>query len=135
MTGFRRLGRLAFPIGLVAFCGASAWLALGAPDLTAAGAFEAGQYPTQQGALAAVIVLAWIPIVALGLVLVALLVRSAWTEVDGRQWVSRRRTEVGLVLAIGVIVLGVGVARHFVGGQTYHGGSVARAQHLLKAHK
>lgn len=127
-----RVSRLVLPLCLVALGGICAWVALGPPDFGAAAAFEGSTYSTTAGVLAAVALLAWIPVVGIGLALLITMGRAAWLGLDSSQWARHRRFQVGAVLVLGVVVLGVGVARHFGPTPALHGGSVARARQLLE---
>jgi hypothetical protein len=130
-----KLARFTSPLCLVAFCAFSVWFALGAPNIGAVQTFETGNYPTQTGALAAVILLAWLPIIALGLAILVMMGRAAWLGVGAQEWSTQRRMQIGLILVMGAIVLSAGIARHFLSTPALHGGSVTQAQQLLKEHE
>lgn len=130
-----RVTRLALPLFLVTCCAGAAWIALGAPDFGAVANFEGGSYPTQAGALAAVILLAWVPIVAVGVAILVLMGRAAWLGAEAKEWARKRRMAVSLVLVVGAVVLTVGLGRHFMSTPPLHGGSVNKAQQLLQEHQ
>lgn len=127
-----RASRLVLPLCLVALSGFCAWVALGPPDFGAAAAFEGSTYSTTAGVLAAVALVAWIPVVVIGMAILITMGRAAWLGAEGSEWARRRRFQVGAVLVMGAVVLGVGLARHFESTPALHGGSVAKVHQLLE---
>lgn len=130
-----RASRLVLPLFLVAFCAVCAWVALGPPNPGAAASFEGSTYSTTAGVLATVALIAWIPVVVIGAAVLVMMGRASWLGAGRAEWTQHRRFQIGAVLVLGAVVLGVGMARHFEATPTLHGGSVARAQQLLKGNQ
>ncbi|HUY61497.1 MAG TPA: hypothetical protein VMW49_06435 [Candidatus Dormibacteraeota bacterium] len=120
--------RLAVAVVLAAFLGGCAWVALGPPPLAAAAGFLGGTSPTQAGAVAAAVLLAWIPVGLGGVGVVILTGRAALRRAGS---VQRGQWIVSVVLLVGVTVLAGGLVRHATDGPALHGGSLAQAEHLL----
>ena len=123
---------MVLPLCLVALAGLCSWAALGPPNFGAAAAFEGSTYSTTAGVLAAVALVAWIPVVAIGAAVIVSVVRAAWLGAEGSEWVRRRRFQVGAALVLGLVVLGVGLARHLESTPALHGGSVSKVHQLLE---
>ena len=123
------------PLFLVAFGAVCAWVALGPPNPGAAASFEGSTYPTTAGVLATVALIAWIPVVVIGAGILVMMGRASRLGVDRSRWTRRRRLQIGAVLVLGAVMLGIGTARHFEATPTLHGGSVARAQQLLEGNQ
>jgi hypothetical protein len=104
---------------------AVAALVLPLPNVAAATGFVSGDQPTGVAALAATELLIWV-VVLVGVVLVL-----ARTLRNARFRVLSARVLVGVLLALGPAVLGVGVARHSSNAYSMCCGSISQARQQL----
>ena len=118
--------RRPIPLLLVAVGGlAVAALVLPRPHVAAAIGFVSGQDPTGVAALAAAELLIWVA------VLVAVVVVLAHTLGNVRFRVLSARLLVGVMFAVSLAVLGVGVARHSSNQYSMCCGSISQARQQL----
>ena len=118
--------RLLFPIGVSVVVLAAASRAIGTPDWQGAQDFLGGSFHTQAGAVAAAQIVVWTAVA----MLLATNVFAAASDVRaGAVAVLRRRRQRGLaILAAGVLLLGIGLTRHFQGGYEMCCGGVEDAR-------
>ncbi|HUZ85038.1 MAG TPA: hypothetical protein VMU66_10105 [Gaiellales bacterium] len=104
---------------------AVAALLLPLPNVAAATGFVSGEHPTGVAALAAAELLIWVAL------LVAVAVVLAHTLAHVRLRVTSERVLVGVMLAVGLAILGVGVARHSSSEYSMCCGSISQARQQL----
>jgi hypothetical protein len=104
---------------------AAAALVLPLPNVAAAVGFVSGSDPTGVAALAATELLIWVAL------LVGVVLLLAPTLGNVRFRVLSARVLVGVLLALGLAVLGVGVARHSSSGYSMCCGSISQARQQL----
>jgi hypothetical protein len=104
---------------------AVAALVLPLPNVAAATGFVSGEHPTAVAALAASELLIWVAL------LVTVVVVLAHTLGNVRFRVLSARVLIGVLLAVGVAVLGVGVARHSSNEYSMCCGSISQARQQL----
>jgi hypothetical protein len=104
---------------------AVAALVLPRPNVAAATGFVSGSDPTALAALAAAELVIWVVLI------VGIVVVLARTLVSVRFRVLSARVLVGVLLALGPVVLGVGVARHSSKPYSMCCGSISQARQQL----
>ena len=118
--------RRPIPLLLLAVGGlAVAALVLPLPNVAAATGFVSGEHPTAVAALAATELLIWV------VFLVGVVVVLARTLGNVRVRMVLARVLVGVLLALGPAVLGVGVARHSSNAYSMCCGSISQARQQL----
>jgi hypothetical protein len=120
--------RLAIPVVTLAIQLGAALMAIGVPDLRAAGAFFL-EYPTVANSLAAAQLLVWMLI---GIGAVWTLVQAV-REVHHAPTLLRRRFWEASVLVVGILILLAGAVRDLTYQVPMQGGSVAEAHQALEA--
>ena len=120
------MARLALPIAATGIQLAAALLALGPPQPSRGLAFLGTGAPSAAEALAAMQLLVW-ALIAFGLVAT---LGTLATEVLSRSRVRRRLWEAS-VLAVGLLLLVAGAARHLTYEPTLAGGTVQQAESVL----
>lgn len=120
------ISRLGLPlvVSLAQLCAAA--LALGPPDVGAAGTFLAGGWPTVAGTQAALELLVWAVVIAA----IGWSVVSAAREVGRRAAASERFREASALVA-GLLILVAGAVHHLGYQVGMSGGSVQEAQRVL----
>ncbi len=102
-------------------------VALGKPNLPAAGAVFSGGFVTTGDAIAAVEVVAWLVLVAAAIFVLALSMRAAATTTV----LTYRRWSRGvLFLVLGICILGIGMARVHEAATTGCCGNIVEATNL-----
>ena len=125
-TNVRRILR---PLLLSALLLGAALRAIGLPDLTAAADFLQNPYPTMAGAIAAVETVVWL----LAAILIVFNVVAAIPPArSGMQLLRTRRQRALAVLAVGAMVLAMGVVRHVASKSDMCCGSLQEASQLVR---
>lgn len=104
---------------------ALAVLVLGLPNVAVATGFVTGEDPTGVAALAAAVLLIWIPLLVGAIVVLVRTLRCVPVRLVSA------RVLVGLMIAVGVAVLGVGLARHGSNEYSMCCGSISQARQQL----
>lgn len=120
------IGRFAAPVAAGAVEIGAAVLALGRPNPSAALDFLGSSAPTMADSLAATQLLVWIVVAATAAVTAGSAVAGALSAARAR----RRLWEVS-ILALGLVLLAAGAARHLSAAPTFSGGTVQEARTAL----
>jgi hypothetical protein len=119
------IARLAVPLAVAAAQLGAALAALGRPDPGLALAFLAGDWPTATEALAALQLLVWAIVAACAARGVLVAARETARHV-GARWLWE-----GSALAVGLLILAAGLARHLSFDVGMSGGSIQEARSVL----
>ena len=114
----RAVPTLLMTVGLVL----AAVVAIGAPDLGLAGSFLGGSYPTEAASLALVGLILWVLIAAAALAMITGSLRA----VSDSEQLRHRSTRAGVMLAAGLLVLGMGIFHRHTAGYSICCGSGAQ---------